>query len=137
MNAPVTSDALLRELTFTTSRSGGPGGQHVNKVSSKVTLKWNVSNSKLLSAEQRELLLEKWSGLLTSRGVLIVYAQESRSQQTNKESVRSKLDALLRKAFATRKARKATKPSMGSVQKRVEEKRQRSEIKKMRRKPVD
>jgi ribosome-associated protein len=135
VNSTVTSADILHELDFITSRSGGPGGQHVNKVSSKVTLKWNVAGSGSLPAEQKDLLLQRWANRLTAGGVLVLHARESRSQLRNKETVIHKLDALLRTALTPRKTRKPTKPTKASIQKRKAHKRHRSETKKMRRKP--
>lgn len=134
MNVKPTLSAIRNELTYTTSRSGGPGGQNVNKVNSKVTLKWSVQLSKAISDEQRETLLYKLRTHLTKEGVLLLTAQEKRSQLQNKEDVLQRLDQLLKKAFATRKARKATKPTKTSTHKRIEEKKQRGEKKQWRKK---
>lgn len=125
---------FLYELTFTSSRSGGPGGQNVNKVNSKVTLKWDITNSRILTEEQKILLLEKLSPILTNRGVLLLTAQDKRSQLQNKETVLNKLDKILLKAFAPRKVRKATKPSKSALRRRIQEKKHKSEKKKMRKK---
>ncbi len=125
---------LFPELIFTTSRSSGPGGQNVNKVNSKVTLKWNVRQSQTITDEQREIVLSKLRTHLTKEGVLLLTAQEKRSQLQNKEEALHKLDRLLKKAFATRKARKATKPSKTATQKRIKEKKQRGEKKQWRKK---
>jgi len=128
------SSALLQELVFTTSRSSGPGGQNVNKVNSKVTLKWDVLHAKAITDEQRVILLRKLETHLTKDGVLILTAQEKRSQLQNKEAVIYKLDQLLKRAFTVRKARKATKPSKGAVHKRINEKKLRGEKKQWRKK---
>lgn len=134
MNVSPTIAEIHNELIFRTSRSSGPGGQNVNKVNSKVTLKWNVQESNALSDEQREVLLVKLKAYLTKDGVLLLTAQEKRSQLQNKEEALQKLDQLLRKAFAVRKARKATKPSKTTIQKRIQEKKQRGEKKQWRKK---
>lgn len=131
--AKVTPDMIAAELEFGFSRSGGPGGQHVNKVSTKVTLRWDLANSQILDDDQRELLLKKWSKQLTNEGVLVLTSQKSRSQLTNKEDVIYKLEVILKKAFTKRKKRKPTKPSKASVQKRLESKKKLSEKKKWRR----
>jgi ribosome-associated protein len=128
------SSFLGTELTFATSRSSGPGGQNVNKVNSKVTLKWDVSNSELLTAEEKEMILKKLASRMTGDGVLMIHSQESRSQLQNKEEAILKLDELLKKAFEKKKARKATKPSKGSVQDRINKKKQHAEKKKWRQK---
>jgi ribosome-associated protein len=104
---------LMRELSFSVSRSSGPGGQNVNKVNSKVTIKFDVMNSNVLTAEEKEVLLKKLAVKLTVDGVLILTAQDSREK---------------------RKARKPTKPSKGSVQKRIKSKKQHSEKKQWRQK---
>lgn len=128
------STDLLPELSFTTSRSSGPGGQNVNKVNTKVNLKWDVVNSQLLTAEQKVLLLQKLGSRLTKDGMLLLSAQEKRSQLQNKEAVLSKLDALLIKIFTIRKARKATKPGKAVKRKRMEDKRHHAEKKQRRQK---
>ncbi|MCF6297519.1 MAG: aminoacyl-tRNA hydrolase, partial [Flavobacteriaceae bacterium] len=91
----VTSDVILKELEFNFSRSSGPGGQHVNKVNTKVGLRFDVSGSKILNEEQKELLMEKLANKLTKEGVLVLSSQEARSQLLNKELVIEKLDKLL------------------------------------------
>jgi ribosome-associated protein len=125
---------IEHELVFTTSRSGGPGGQHVNKVSSKVTLKWDIANSTVLGTEQKEFLLNKLKSRLTSKGILILTSQESRSQTANRESVVSKLDKLLKAAFKPVKTRRRTKPTSSSIQKRLDSKKLLSEKKQSRKK---
>lgn len=122
------------ELVFTTSRSSGPGGQNVNKVNTKVTLKWYVLNSTSITDEQRALIREKLKSYFTKEGVLILMAQDKRSQLANKEAVLHKLDQLLKKAFVRKKARKATKPSKTAVKKRLESKKQHAEKKQWRKK---
>lgn len=123
------------EIVFTTTRSSGPGGQNVNKVNSKVILKWDVANSVRLHADQKGLLLSKLKNRLTKEGVLLLTFQESRSQSLNKEGVVNKLKELLQKAFTPRKKRKPTKPTKASVKKRVNEKKLRGEKKQWRQKP--
>ena len=125
-------EQLTPELEFTTSRSSGPGGQNVNKVNSKVILRWNVLHSTLITDEQKVLLLNKLSTQLTREGELILTAQESRSQLQNKEAVIEKLNALLRKAFTKPKARKATRPTKSSKVKRVDNKKRHAEKKQWR-----
>ena len=125
---------LLSELEFSASRSSGPGGQNVNKVSTKISLRFDVLNSTRLSEEQKQVLLHKWAAHLTKEGVLLLHAQDKRSQLQNKEAVLIKLDRLLTKAFAVKKVRKATKPSKASKQKRVDAKKLRGEKKQWRQK---
>lgn len=126
---------LLPELDFTASRSSGPGGQNVNKVNSKITLKFDVRQSVLLNEEEKNVLLSKLTSRLTAEGVLILISQDKRSQLQNKDAVLVKLDAILTKAFEKKKVRKATKPSKGSVRERIQKKKQHSEKKQWRQKP--
>lgn len=123
------------EIEFSTARSSGPGGQNVNKTNSKVVLRWDIANSAVINEEQKQLLLSKLKSRLTKEGVLVLSSQESRSQLFNKEEVIEKLNALLTKAFTPKKKRKPTKPTKSSVQKRVKEKKIRSEKKQTRQKP--
>jgi ribosome-associated protein len=133
VNAPIFS-ALVPELEFSTSRSSGPGGQNVNKVNSKVTVKLNIPKSSVLSDEQKGVLLAKLAGKITTEGVLVLSSQAKRSQLENKESVLMKLDALITKSFARKKARKKTKPSKTAKEKRIKTKKLVSEKKKWRQK---
>src|SRR5687768_5112821 len=131
----ITAELLGSELVFTTSRSSGPGGQNVNKVNSKVTLSFDVAGSKVLAVEEKEIIAKKLATRMTNDGVLVLTAQDKRSQLQNKESVILKLEKLLAKAFEKKKARKATKPSKGSVQERIKQKKQHGEKKKWRQRP--
>jgi ribosome-associated protein len=133
MKAP-DQNLYTHELVFTTSRSSGPGGQNVNKVNTKVTLKWDVLNATSITEEQRVLIREKLKSYFTKEGVLILMAQDKRSQLANKEAVLHKLDQLLKKAFVRKKVRKATKPSKTAVKKRLESKKQHAEKKQWRKK---
>lgn len=127
---------FISELVFTTSRSSGPGGQNVNKVNSKVTLRFDVVNSAILSEQEKEIILKKLAAKITNEGVLVINAQESRSQLQNKEDAIANLDRLLKKAFEKKKARKKTKPSKSAVAKRINSKKQTAEKKKWRQKPT-
>ena len=128
------AEALMSELLFTASRSGGPGGQNVNKVNSKVTLKWDVLHSVLLDEDQQRIILGKLASRLTKGGILILTAQDKRSQLQNKEEVIFKLNQLLVKAFTPKKIRKKTKPGKAAHQARIKDKKQRSEKKQWRQK---
>ncbi|WP_413616962.1 alternative ribosome rescue aminoacyl-tRNA hydrolase ArfB [Hymenobacter latericus] len=123
----------MPELQFQTARSSGPGGQNVNKVETKVELRFQPGASAVLTEEQKQRLLEKLASRLTAEGVLIVTAQESRSQQRNKELAVQKFYELLQRSLHRPKARKATKPGAGAVRKRLEGKRRQSEKKANRR----
>lgn len=127
-------EQIKPELTFAASRSSGPGGQNVNKVNSRITLSWSVSQS-ALAAEIKEVILKKLHSRITTEGELQISVQESRSQLQNKEATILKLQELLTKAFAPRKVRKPTKPGVGAKQARLKSKKQHSEKKKWRQKP--
>jgi ribosome-associated protein len=133
-NRKITASLLGSELEFTTSRSSGPGGQNVNKVNSKVTLRFDIRNSLILTGEEKELLSGKLKSRITVEGVLVINAQEKRSQLQNKEEAVAKFEELVAKAFVKKKARKATKPSKSSVQKRITGKKKNSEKKQWRQK---
>jgi ribosome-associated protein len=128
-------DLLKPELSFETARSGGPGGQHVNKVETKVLLRFDVTGSSILSNEQKQHLLARLARHLTRDGVLLITAQESRSQHANRELALEKLRQLLTAAFRRPKRRKPTKPTHGSKQKRLTSKKAHGEKKKWRQKP--
>ena len=128
----LTTDLIGSELEFATSRSSGPGGQNVNKVNTKVTLRWNIKDSSLLTIEEKELLQQKLASRLTIDGTLLVTSQEKRSQLQNKEETLLKLGNLLKQAFAKKKKRKPSKPSKSSVQNRLNKKKKHSDKKKWR-----
>lgn len=115
-------EELLKEAIFKTSRSGGKGGQNVNKVSSKVELIFNLPNSLLFTSEQKALLLEKLTNRLDTVGNLHIVSQEDRSQLLNKQRTVFKLIALLTSALQVQKKRKSTKVPKAVVQKRLKSK---------------
>jgi len=127
-------EILIRELQFKALRSSGAGGQHVNKVSSKIELTFNIKESMALSEDEKLRLLEKLSGKLTKEGALILYCSESRSQHKNKALAIEKLLLLLKSNLKTQKPRKKTKPGKGAIEKRLESKRK-TALKKTNRKP--
>ena len=135
MSQRPTSSLLFSEFEFLTSRSSGPGGQNVNKVNTKVTLRFDVTNSQILTIEEKEIIKQKLITRLTTENVLILTSQEKRSQLQNKESVLAKFDKLLIKAFEKKKTRKPTRPSKGAIQNRIQKKKQNSEKKKWRARP--
>lgn len=112
-------EELLKEITFRTSRSGGKGGQNVNKVSSKVELNLNIRTSLLLTDEQKKLLLNKLANKINSEGVLQIITQEDRSQWNNKQKSLEKLMILLRNTLHQPKLRKATRPGKSVIEKRL------------------
>ncbi len=117
------------ELQFVTSRSGGAGGQHVNKVETKVQLKYDITNSRVINDEEKALLLEKLKLKTDQEGVLQLQSQEKRSQIQNKELVIRKFEDLLRRAFHKKRIRKATKPGKGAIEKRLKAKKNQAEKK--------
>ena len=125
--------AFLPEITFQTSRSSGPGGQNVNKVESRVELRWHLLNSQVLTAIQKELILEKVGNQLTAEGLLLITAQDDRSQLRNKEIALARFHELLLRSLRRPKPRKATKPSKSAVRKRLEGKKIHSDKKASRR----
>lgn len=122
------------EFTFTASRSSGPGGQNVNKVSTKVELRFDVMGSALLSAEEKETILLKLAKKINTEGELILVVQTDRSQLKNKEKAVEKFYSLLVKALTPVKKRKPTRPSRAAKEKRLEEKQIQSEKKERRKK---
>ena len=126
----------ISEVEYRASRSGGPGGQHVNTSSTRVELWWDVAGSPSLSAEQRAQLLERLGHRLDSNGRLRLVSSASRSQLRNREDVTERLRSVVAAALAVRKKRKLTKPSRAAKAARLEAKRRRSSTKQGRRSPI-
>lgn len=124
------------ELEFSVSRSGGPGGQHVNKTSTRVTLSWDISRSQAISEQQRERLLLKLEHRITQEHQLQVHVDETRSQYRNRELALQRLAEIVVAALHVPKPRKKTKPSRSSQKKRLDKKTQRGQIKQARKKPT-
>lgn len=120
----INADLLLPFVRFQTSRSGGAGGQHVNKVETKVMLLFDIAAATVFSEEEKARLRKRLSNRLQAEGLLQVTNQETRSQLRNKELALQKLVELVSNALKTEKPRKATKPSKAAVQRRLDTKRQ-------------
>ncbi len=131
----VTSRLTLppEELRVSFARSGGPGGQNVNKVASKAVLRFSVRESRSLSDGQRHLLLQRLGGRLTTEGELVIHASRHREQARNVEDARERLAETLRGALVEPKKRKNTRPTRGSQRRRLESKRRRGQVKADRR----
>ncbi len=123
------------ELRASASRSSGPGGQHVNKSNTRVTLRWSIETSEVLSDRQRALLRSRIDHRLTQAGELILHSGRARSRTRNLERVRERLVEIVAEGLATARARVATKASAGARKRQAERKRQRSEVKRRRRRP--
>ena len=123
---------FAKEFTFRTSRSGGRGGQHVNKVSTKVELIFDIPHSKLLSSAQKQQLLNAMKNRISGEGLLHVVCGAQRSQLQNKKTAIGRFYLLLEKAFMPVKKRVPTRPSKASRKKRLSEKKKQSEKKRSR-----
>ncbi len=125
-----------REFTFSASRSGGPGGQHVNKVNTRVELRFSIIGSDLLNEDEKKLLIHKLGSKLNAEFELVIVSGSTRSQLANKQLCIKKFYAILNKAFTIDKKRIASKPSRASKEKRIEKKKLISKKKELRRPPL-
>ncbi|MDN3690053.1 alternative ribosome rescue aminoacyl-tRNA hydrolase ArfB [Cyclobacterium jeungdonense] len=120
------------EISFQASKSSGPGGQHVNKVNTKIILLFNIPQSNLLLDHEKAILLRKLTKKLDKEGNLVITSQDSRSQIQNKKKAIKKFYGLLKKAFHKKKPRIATKPGRAAKEKRLKAKKIQSEKKQLR-----
>lgn len=136
---PITRNLSIEdgELEFSFARSGGPGGQNVNKVNSKVHLSWNLRTSPSLTDEQRALLLDRLAGKLTDDGRIVITSAEDRSQLRNRETAVLRLINILKTAMAPIRVRRPTAPTKGSERRRINDKKMNSVRKKDRRSTGD
>ena len=122
-----------REVHYDLIRASGPGGQNVNKVSSAIQLRFDISNSPSLSAEIKDRLVRLTGKRVTNEGILIIEARRYRTQEQNRADALSRLVIWIQKAITIPKKRKATRPSVTARAKRMEEKKKRSQTKRIRR----
>jgi ribosome-associated protein len=126
---------LQKEVQYKAIRSAGPGGQHVNKVSSKIVLTFDVASSQAITPEEKQRLMAMWESRLSKELQLQLTCDESRSQIQNKTRVWKRFLLLLESALAIPKTRKETKIPKSAIRKRLKDKQSWSETKKLRRKP--
>ena len=124
------------EIEITASRAGGPGGQHVNKSSTRITVRWNVKTTTALNEEQKNRVLQNLQSRLTEDGDFIIHNRATRSQQQNKKNALELLVKAVRKALHVPKRRMKTRASKSVKEARLREKKRRGAIKKMRGKKI-
>lgn len=128
-------ESARHEILWQTSRSSGAGGQHVNKVETRVSIVWDIATSAILTAAERTSITDRLSTYINKSGVLALHCEASRSQQRNRDQALAKLKKLLAHAFHKPKRRKPTRPSAASEQRRRKAKANRSVVKSLRSRP--
>ena len=130
-------DCLIRELRFRTSRSSGPGGQHVNKTESRVELLWSPQESDCLSETQKVMVAGRLGNRITDEGILILASEKYRSQHRNRAELIERFLDLILASLVPVKKRRPTRPTRSSVEKRIRSKKIRGDIKRSRKKGPD
>ena len=125
-------ECIIQEVQFRTSRSSGPGGQHVNKTESRVELLWSLHKSNCLNEDQKKLVSIRLGNRINEEGMLILASEKYRSQFRNKADVRERFVNLILASLVPVKKRRPTRPTRGSVEKRLRNKKIRGEIKRSR-----
>ncbi|MBN1132491.1 MAG: aminoacyl-tRNA hydrolase [Bacteroidales bacterium] len=127
------TEDLLNEVRFKTTRSSGPGGQHVNKTESRVELYWNVQASSLLGEDEKALVMKRLRNRISGQGDLILAGEKFRSQVKNREEVSERFIELIKRSLKPVKKRKPTRPTKAAKERRIEAKKRRGALKKKRR----
>ena len=133
--SPSQKEQLLSEVTFSASRGSGPGGQNVNKVSTKVELRFRLFDSEILTQTQKQRLASKLKNRLTTNGEMLLFSETERSQWRNRKAVEQKFLELVEKALTPAKRRIKTKPTAASKRKRIENKKKHARKKQLRKPP--
>ncbi len=133
----IESRDFCNEFVFGASKSSGPGGQHVNKVNTKIELRFSIQNSSLLSETEKQILFKKLKTKLTTQGELIIVSQDERSQIGNKQKCIKKFYSILTLTLSPTKKRIASKPTRAAKERRIESKKLQSKKKGLRKPPQD